>query len=128
VYPAGDTITTPSGSPAPLITAADRYFGEDDVEGLAWSRFIPTVGVPGAPERRWMRSLGDNEAVLVPATVILSDIAGRQGVFGELEGVYWLDATGSSSGDTIDVGAQRYFISQSGARSESWIHFCVRQS
>lgn len=90
----------------------------------------------GVAVQAFMPSISDNEAILIPATVMstpagAADNDSNTVIRGELDNIYWVSATKSdgtvmSAEDTLDDGATRHIVFQNAHRTERYSYFALK--
>ena len=120
VYPCGQTALTFVATDDLVVN--DSLFDFDDM--------IPPGGVPGTATKRLQKTpnTGGDLALLVPATVCLTESAIVVDVWGELDDVFWVSGIGMSSGDTVTIGTQRYRVFQNGNRTTDFSFMAIKEN
>lgn len=140
-------IVTPLGSPAPGNSTNELSNDLSD----QWSEFEIALDANivsregfGSANAAIMPTLGDNEILLWPCSVISTSL-GNQDTSpnsvnnaytlprGDVSGIYWCPATDSAGAamlaeDVIDVGGQDYILFQNAHRSERYSYFALKRN
>lgn len=132
IYPLGlQALATSGGTNEDNIAANGQL-----ALGFGASGIAITGG--GAPTQVLMTTLGSNEMLLIPATILsapngTSDNNAETIPRGEMDGVFWTpgtksDATKVVREDTITVSGVRYVIFQNAHRTENYSFFALKMA
>lgn len=137
LYPVGspyaDNTTTNNASN--VVTNGRLVFGNDDT---TFSRAGATLSEDelGPPNAILYPTIGDNEMLLVPCVVSLTDNStpsSNHSIRGELDSVYWIPGTTSAgasvaSEDTVTISGTRYKIFANAHRIQRYCYFAIKEA
>lgn len=138
LYPVGSPAVDNSGgnNASNVVAVGCRLvFGNDDGSFSSAATLSQDEG--GSATAVMMPTVGDNEILLIPCVVSVTDAntapSINHSIRGELDGVYWIPGTTSSgasvvSEDTITIGSTRYKIFQNVHRVERYCYFAIKEA
>jgi hypothetical protein len=137
LYPVGSphADTTSGNNAANIVTNGRLVFGNDD---NTFARVGATLSEDelGPPSAVLYPTIGDNELLLVPCVVSLTDNgtpSSNHSIRGELDSVYWIPGTTSSgtsvaSEDTVTISGTRYKIFANAHRTQRYCYFAIKEA
>lgn len=136
-------VCYPVGAPTDPASGPDRTTNTDSTTSPNTTVFREGITQfdQGPADLLLFPTLGDNQFLLIPATIISSgtvesansgDNDNDSTIRGELDNVYWISGTKSdgtvvSSEDTVTIGTKRYRIFQNVHRTERYSFFCLAE-
>jgi hypothetical protein len=136
LYPIGSPHADTSGSNnvANVVTNCRVVFGNDD---STFARALATLSEDelGPPGAVLYPTIGDNEMLLVPCVVSVTDNTtpgSNHSIRGELDSVYWIPGTTSAgasvaSEDTVTISSTRYKIFANAHRTQRYCFFAIKE-
>lgn len=127
IYPVGANAIPTSGSVEDQISGAGQF-----------ALCVGTAGVSqtggGAATQVLMPTVGSNEHLLIPATILTGDTTINDAetlIRGELDGVFWHPGTKSDGTkvvreDTVTISGVRYVLFQNAHRTENYSYFALK--
>lgn len=122
-------LVSPGSTPSVSKPTSDDWFSTNTDDSFL--RYIPSSGIPGTPTATLLRTTnsGGDLFPLFPGTVVYAIDVNTTGVYGEIDGFFWLSAAGTAVAENrFSVGTTRYRIFQSGVRTDNWALFALRES